>query len=338
MSLFQSSSSKDAENSQAAKKAAAGAKRAPLENIGNRAEKKLAVEKEAVKVAVPTQLEQVVEETAAAVTCAPEVAAVTAVVERAAQPPAPVEAAPHPVLLALPEGVLDIDTPDENSPEFAVEYVTEIYEYLAAKEVRLALEYGKGGAAFVTHTHTHPFLLWVQRTFHVGSAYLSGGNFTASMRAVLLEWLVQVHHRCALAQETLYLTMHVLDRYMSVKSVAHDRIQLVGVAALLIASKYEDTFSPRLSKLCTLCENVYTKEELILMEGDVLSTLDFDLGCPVSLQFLRRGSRVRFVFPAASSSSLFVSSLIRVGKGATGGALIPPSLFGFGLARCVHGW
>ena len=73
--------------------------------------------------------------------------------------------------------------------------------------------------------------------FHVGNDYLATSEFSANMRTVLVEWLVQVHQRFQLAQETLYLTVTLVDRFMSKTVVSHDKIQLVGVAALLIASK-----------------------------------------------------------------------------------------------------
>ena len=104
------------------------------------------------------------------------------------------------VPLVLPEGVLDIDAPDAEAPEFAVEFVADIYEYMHAKE----------------------------KEYHVLPAYLETGIFTAEMRTILLEWLIQIHHRLPLAQETLYLAAIVLDRYMSVKAVPHDKIQVAA--------------------------------------------------------------------------------------------------------------
>lgn len=250
-----------------------GVKRAPLGNIGNKVVKKMAVEKSkqddatvAIKTAVPMCMEDNVDDYD--VDTMPMDTDEQPVEDAMAglQPvPAAIAAAPTAVF-QLPAGISDIDAGDVESPEFAIDYVNDIYSYLHEQEIR----------------------------FFVGNEYLTSGAFTANMRTVLIEWLIQVHQRFQLAQETLYLTVSLVDRFMSKTVVSHDKIQLVGVAALLVASKYEDTYPPHLKHLCALTEDAYTKEQVIDMEQLLLSTLDFDLGCPLSLHFLRRGSRAAY--------------------------------------------
>lgn len=46
--------------------------------------------------------------------------------------------------------------------------------------------------------------------------YLEGAEITGKMRGILIDWLCQVHHRFHLLQETLYLTVAVIDRYLQV--------------------------------------------------------------------------------------------------------------------------
>lgn len=64
------------------------------------------------------------------------------------------------------------------------------------------------------------------------------------MRAVLIDWLVEVHQKFELNPETLYLTINIVDRYLAVKSTSRRDLQLVGVSAMLIASKYEEIWAP----------------------------------------------------------------------------------------------
>lgn len=49
--------------------------------------------------------------------------------------------------------------------------------------------------------------------------YMQGYEITERMRALLIDWLVQVHSRFQLLQETLYLTVAVLDRFLQVRIV-----------------------------------------------------------------------------------------------------------------------
>lgn len=64
------------------------------------------------------------------------------------------------------------------------------------------------------------------------------------MWAILIDWLVEVHLKFKLVPETLYLTVNLIDRYLERVEVMRDRLQLVGVTAMLIASKYEEIYAP----------------------------------------------------------------------------------------------
>jgi G2/mitotic-specific cyclin-B, other len=71
------------------------------------------------------------------------------------------------------------------------------------------------------------------------------------MRAILADWMVEVHRRFELMPETLYLTIYIVDRYLSLQPVLRRELQLVGIAAMLIASKYEEIWAPEVRpKLC----------------------------------------------------------------------------------------
>jgi G2/mitotic-specific cyclin-B, other len=69
-------------------------------------------------------------------------------------------------------------------------------------------------------------------------------EINAKMRAILTDWLIEVHHKFELHPETLYLTVCIIDRYLSMSTVARRELQLVGVSAMLIACKYEEIWAP----------------------------------------------------------------------------------------------
>ncbi len=66
----------------------------------------------------------------------------------------------------------------------------------------------------------------------------------------------------------------------------------MGVAALLIASKYEEIYPPELRDFVFLSDKAYTKEELLEMEFSILSTLSFDLTFPTANRFIERYSQL----------------------------------------------
>lgn len=57
-----------------------------------------------------------------------------------------------------------------------------------------------------------------------------------SMRAILVDWLVEVAEEYKLLPQTFYLTINYIDRFLSAMSVLRGKLQLVGTACMLLAS------------------------------------------------------------------------------------------------------
>ncbi|OAA66127.1 Cyclin B, G2/mitotic-specific [Cordyceps fumosorosea ARSEF 2679] len=112
-----------------------------------------------------------------------------------------------------------------------------------------------------------------------------------SMRSVLMDWLVQVHSRFALLPETLFLTVNYIDRFLSYKIISVTKLQLVGATALLVASKYEEINCPSMDEIVFMVDNGYSPEEILKAERFMLSMLNFELGWPGPMSFLRRVSK-----------------------------------------------
>jgi len=111
------------------------------------------------------------------------------------------------------------------------------------------------------------------------------------MRFVLMDWIVHVHHRFCLLPETLFLTVNIVDRFLSVKVVSLGKLQLVGAAALLIAAKYEEINCPSVQEIVYMVDSGYTVDEIVKAERFMLSMLQFELGWPGPMSFLRRISK-----------------------------------------------
>eukprot|EP00268_Persea_americana_P001769 TRINITY_DN10536_c0_g1_i4.p1 TRINITY_DN10536_c0_g1~~TRINITY_DN10536_c0_g1_i4.p1 ORF type:complete len:353 (-),score=64.49 TRINITY_DN10536_c0_g1_i4:423-1481(-) len=113
-------------------------------------------------------------------------------------------------------------------------------------------------------------------------------DITTNMRAVLVDWLVEVAEEYKLVPDTLYLTVSHIDRYLSHCNIKRHRLQLLGVSCMLIASKYEEISPPHVEDFCYITDNTYTREEVMDMEADVLKFLKFEIGNPTIRTFLRR--------------------------------------------------
>ena len=69
-------------------------------------------------------------------------------------------------------------------------------------------------------------------------------DINAKMRAILIDWLVEVHLKFKLMPETLYLTVNLIDRFLEKEQIMRGKLQLVGTTAMFMASKQEETFGP----------------------------------------------------------------------------------------------
>jgi len=116
-------------------------------------------------------------------------------------------------------------------------------------------------------------------------------DINEKMRSILLDWLVEVHRMFKLLPETLFLAVNIIDRFLEVKAVARDKLQLVGVTAMLIASKYEEIYAPECNDFVYISDGAYSKEMILQMEQMILSALNFNLNAPSPLHFLRRYSK-----------------------------------------------
>ncbi|KAF3770739.1 hypothetical protein M406DRAFT_217651, partial [Cryphonectria parasitica EP155] len=112
-----------------------------------------------------------------------------------------------------------------------------------------------------------------------------------SMRSILMDWLVQVHSRFSLLPETLFLTVNYIDRFLSCKMVSLGKLQLVGATAIFIAAKYEEINCPSVQEIVYMVDNGYTMDEILKAERFMLSMLQFELGWPGPMSFLRRISK-----------------------------------------------
>ncbi|XP_054436788.1 cyclin-P [Pteronotus mesoamericanus] len=103
---------------------------------------------------------------------------------------------------------------------------------------------------------------------------------TPEMRALVVDWLVQVHEYLGLVGDTLYLAVHLLDSYLRSGRVRLHRLQLLGVACLFLACKMEECVLPEPASLCLLGAGSFSQAELLRAERRILSRLDFRLHHP----------------------------------------------------------
>ncbi|KAI3763011.1 hypothetical protein L1987_53459 [Smallanthus sonchifolius] len=165
---------------------------------------------------------------------------------------------------------LDVERVDDtwSDPQMYEAYASDIYEYLRNMEIEVK---------------RRPLANYIEKVQK---------DVSVNMRGVLVDWLVEVAEEYKLLPDTLYLTVSYIDRFLSVNVLNRQRLQLLGVSSMLIASKYEEISPPHTEDFCYITDNTYTKQEVVKMEADVLKTLKFEMGNPTVKTFLRRFTRV----------------------------------------------
>ena len=115
--------------------------------------------------------------------------------------------------------------------------------------------------------------------------YQNSSEINEKHRAVVIEWLSYTVCYFRQSNETLFMSINIMDRYISKKRICLNNFQLVAISAYLIASKYEDTNYPLINDLIYISKNIYTQNDIISMEKDILTTLNFDIFSVSSYQF-----------------------------------------------------
>lgn len=166
----------------------------------------------------------------------------------------------------------DLDAEEADDPLMVSEYVDDIFDYLwRIQEKYLPIASYPTTIQNATVGDRQPGVTW-------------------RSRGILVDWLVEVHLKFRLLPETLFLAVNIVDRFFSKEKTGLSKIQLVGVASLFIASKYEEVYCPSIHSLSFIAEGS-TDEEILQMEKDILKTLDFEIGYPNPMNFLRRISK-----------------------------------------------
>jgi hypothetical protein len=108
------------------------------------------------------------------------------------------------------------------------------------------------------------------------------------MRMAVVNWLVQLHQKLCMQPETLYLAVNVMDRFLSKKLISAKRLDLVGIASLRVAAKFEETICQRAEHMAKLISSVWTEKDIVKTERFIIDLLGFEMGWPGPLNFMRR--------------------------------------------------
>ena len=112
-------------------------------------------------------------------------------------------------------------------------------------------------------------------------------KISTEMRRLLVKWLLQVGRKFRVRDETIHICVQIIDYMLlfQTEGISKNNFQLLGVAALFVASKYNEIHTFEADKYVYLCDGLYSQKELLEMESLILTTTCFSLQFPTLNQF-----------------------------------------------------
>ena len=153
-----------------------------------------------------------------------------------------------------------MEIPKNTNPQNVDEYFDDIYEELSKYE----------------------------KKYLVNPEYMSKqSDINNRMRAILIDWLIDVHLKYKLVPQTMYIAVNLIDRYLEKNDTNRAYLQLVGVTAMFIAYKYEEIYPPELKDFVYITDGTYVKSDVLKMENKMLASLNFDVTFPTQGIYLK---------------------------------------------------
>ncbi|KAL4446358.1 hypothetical protein ABPG77_003165 [Micractinium sp. CCAP 211/92] len=145
---------------------------------------------------------------------------------------------------------------------------------------------------------------------HHGPTVSAEHFLDASMRRTATSWLVEVASEFGLHQETLFLGVALLDRFLSSsRGVPRTQLQLVAVACMLIASKHEEEMHPSVLDFTNIADNCFVPGDLLRMEAIVLDCLSFRVNTPTAHTFLSMYKQALGLQPRTCALASYLAEL-----------------------------
>lgn len=85
-----------------------------------------------------------------------------------------------------------------------------------------------------------------QETIHcIPSKYMSKQkDIDETARHLLISWIINVHIKLQFCTDTTFLSINIIDRFLSRRQVSKERLQLLGTTAMFIGCKFEEIEVP----------------------------------------------------------------------------------------------
>ncbi|XP_054849318.1 cyclin-F [Eublepharis macularius] len=106
-----------------------------------------------------------------------------------------------------------------------------------------------------------------------------------TMRYILIDWLVEVATMKDFSSLCLHMTVGCVDRYLKIRPVPRARLQLLGIACMVICTRFISKEILTIREAVWLTDNTYKYEDLVRMMGEIISALEGKIRIPTIVDY-----------------------------------------------------
>uniref|UniRef100_A0A8V0Z3I0 Cyclin-F n=1 Tax=Gallus gallus TaxID=9031 RepID=A0A8V0Z3I0_CHICK len=106
-----------------------------------------------------------------------------------------------------------------------------------------------------------------------------------TMRYILVDWLVEVATMKDFSCLCLHMTVGCVDRYLKLRPVPRYQLQLLGIACMVICTRFISKEILTIREAVWLTDNTYKYEDLVRMMGEIISALEGKIRIPTVVDY-----------------------------------------------------
>ena len=153
----------------------------------------------------------------------------------------------------------------QKNPQYLSEYLFDILENLLLEE-----------SSYIKRNYINPDYLFS----------INNNEITPEIRLVSINWLIMMLHKVFKFKEsTLFLSVQLVDRFLTKKMLSLEKTELLLLTSLLIASKHEEIDYINMKEALQLSSNKFTQNQITSMEYEILTELDFEIIAPNMIDY-----------------------------------------------------
>ena len=157
-----------------------------------------------------------------------------------------------------------------------------------SSQIHIAKENSEVDLCNTTLDNAYEYLLKLDEDTYLPDTILNEYSSLRQTRDLLLNWVIKIHQNLKLENETLYMTIDLIDKFLIKKELPIEKFQLLGLTCLYIASKYEEVLPPSIFQFALESDGIFDSEEIKESEFNILETLNFKIGYPSPIVLLDR--------------------------------------------------